>query len=86
MINGYSEKLQIDRIDNDKGYSPGNCRFVTHRANNRNKSDSILKWVHVDAIRDLSKAGVGNKELSELFGAERSHISKIIHFHVWKII
>ena len=33
----WSPGLQIDRIDNDRGYSPGNCRFVTPLVNSHNK-------------------------------------------------
>lgn len=40
--NGYDEKAPpfkctIDRIDNDKGYSPDNCRWVDMKIQNRNK-------------------------------------------------
>lgn len=42
MSHGYREDLQIDRIDNDKGYSPDNCRFVTCKANQRNRSSNQL--------------------------------------------
>ena len=37
LSNGYKEGLQIDRIDNYKGYSPENCRWVTQKENNKNK-------------------------------------------------
>lgn len=32
------KEQQIDRKDNDKGYSPDNCRIVTNKENCRNKS------------------------------------------------
>lgn len=37
LSNGWSPGLKIDRKDNYKGYSPENCRFVTHSQNCRNK-------------------------------------------------
>lgn len=36
--NGYAIGLTIDRIDNDKGYSPENCRWTTMKVQNNNKS------------------------------------------------
>lgn len=35
--NGYLDGLQIDRINNDKGYSPSNCRFINRTCNYLNK-------------------------------------------------
>ena len=40
IANGYADHLQIDRIDNDSGYRPDNCRFVTRSENQRNKRNS----------------------------------------------
>ena len=53
--NGYSDKLTIDRIDNNKGYSPDNCKWSTCReqCNNRrsnrlvtynNKTQCLMEW------------------------------------------
>jgi hypothetical protein len=37
-----SDTHQIDRIDNNKGYFPENCRWVTPTENGRNKRNNIL--------------------------------------------
>src|SRR5690606_10465631 len=42
MSNGYEEGLTIDRINNDDGYSPENCRWTTMRVQNTNKRN-VLK-------------------------------------------
>ena len=44
MANGYDEsaptgQCTIDRIDNDKGYSPDNCRWVDMKVQRHNRSD-----------------------------------------------
>ena len=42
LANGYRDSLTIDRIDNDKHYSPDNCRWVTMDVQCNNKSSSRL--------------------------------------------
>lgn len=40
-----SNKHQIDRIDNSKGYSPDNCRWATSKENNRNRTNNLfVEW------------------------------------------
>lgn len=35
---GYREGLEIDRINNDSGYNPDNCRWCTRKVNDNNRS------------------------------------------------
>lgn len=41
MSHGYAEDLTIDRIDNDMGYAPDNCRWATQIEQSRNRSSNI---------------------------------------------
>lgn len=40
LKNGYSDNLTIDRINNDKGYSPDNCRWTSFNVQANNKRNS----------------------------------------------
>lgn len=58
--NGYKDTLELDRKDNNKGYNPGNCRFVTRIENSRNKSSN-----HLCSYNNLTKP---MSEWSEILG------------------
>jgi hypothetical protein len=49
LANGFSPKLELDRKDNDKGYNPKNCRWVTKYEGQINKRRTI--WVEFNGER-----------------------------------
>ena len=51
---GWKPGLEIDRIDNNKGYYPGNIRFITLRGNVNNRSTTL-----VETINGISKSRAG---------------------------
>lgn len=73
LTHGYEEGLSLDRIDNDKGYYPENCRFVTHKEQMRNirtnrmitykgETHCMSEWAEItgipySVIRSRVKAG-----------------------------
>ena len=57
LANGYDDALTIDRIDNDKGYSPDNCRWITQAEQNRNQRTNHMVTYHGEtkAIREWAQ-------------------------------
>lgn len=57
MSHGYEEHLTIDRIDNDKGYSPDNCRWATYlvQGNNSRHNHTITYGGETHSLSDWAR-------------------------------
>ena len=77
-------KAQIDRKNNDLGYFPENCHWVTSAQNSRHQSTTKLTMEKARAIRKAYKAGgVLQRELALLYGVVGTVISDIIIQKRW---
>lgn len=71
LNHGYiSGKVDLDRIDNDKGYSPDNCRFVSHQinlCNTHRKVHSIINGEDITLSDAAKKYGISYRLLYQRY-------------------
>jgi len=76
--------LQIDRTDNDKGYQPDNCQWVSHTENIRNSSVSKLNTEAVKVIKyALKYMNISHQRLADLHGVSINTIGRIKRGKSW---
>lgn len=87
LVNGYdysksANEQTIDRIDNDKGYYPSNCRFVSRKENNQNESKKkgiicLSKTQQKEVVR-LYQQGYSSRKLAEKYKISKTTIMNIV--------
>ena len=87
LANGYdysktANEQTIDRIDNDKGYCPENCRFISRKENNQNESKKkgiiCLSKEQQLEIMKLYNSGSSSRKLAEKYKVSKTTIMNTI--------
>ena len=82
--NNHSRGMQIDRSDNNKGYSPQNCRFVTPSENCRNRRSNTLNKEILNTANKMMAEGESLTITANLLGVSRQTLRSAIAGDSWK--
>lgn len=89
LDNGWQLGLEIDRIDNSLGYSPDNCRFSDHLAQNQNRDleaahrgireGQTRRWAKPFICVDTGEIFVTQIEAQRKHGVDRKSLRRALN-------
>lgn len=80
----YKRGMQLDRINNDGNYEPGNVRWVDCSKNVRNSSCVKINESDAGVIKSLLANGVRQKNIADMFQISKYLVHDIARGRTWK--
>jgi hypothetical protein len=78
-----SPKHELDRIDNSRGYEPGNVRWATRTQQARNTRATVLTESDVETIRQLRSIGRSIKDIVATLNLPEPAVRHVAHGETW---
>jgi len=80
--NGFTEGLTLERVNNNIGYSPLNCRFITKSAQTKNRCCSVINRFTEEELSDIcemyEELGLSYKSLGSMLNVNPKTVCNII--------
>jgi hypothetical protein len=83
---GWVKGVFLDRKDNDLGYSPSNCRFVTAAVSARNRRTTRLSEQIVRDIKFNKSRGYSVAIIARTMGIPYASVYDVVTGRTWKEI
>lgn len=77
--------MTLDRIDNSRGYEPGNCRWATTQQQRMNTKKGTISFEQAEEIRRLrAETGWGVKRIATHLGISVGPVNSVIYLGTMK--
>lgn len=76
--------MELERIDNNLGYSKGNCKWATRTEQMRNTRQNRLTYQDIPKIRQMFSEGFKQAEIARVIGCSARNVNSVVRNKAWR--